>query len=89
VAQKVESACNGFHPWFRKIPWFGKRAWQPTPVFWSEEFHGQRSMAGNSPWGCKESDMTEQPTHTHTHTHIRQFEEQSHFYMNVYIDVYN
>ena len=25
-------------------------------------FHGQRSLAGYSPWDCKESDMTEQPT---------------------------
>ena len=34
------------------------------------EFHGQRSLAGYSPWGCKESDVTEQRcTHTHTHTH--------------------
>ena len=24
---------------------------------------------GYSPWGCKESDTTEQLTHTHTHTH--------------------
>ena len=24
------------------------------------EFHGQRSLAGYSPWGCKELDMTEQ-----------------------------
>ena len=24
------------------------------------ESHGQRSLAGYSPWGCKESDMTEQ-----------------------------
>ena len=24
------------------------------------ELHGQRSLAGYSPWGCKESDMTEQ-----------------------------
>ena len=23
------------------------------------ESHGQRSLAGYSPWGCKESDMTE------------------------------
>ena len=23
------------------------------------EFHGQRSLVGYSPWGCKESDMTE------------------------------
>ena len=26
------------------------------------EFHGQRSLAGYSPWGCKESDTTEQLT---------------------------
>ena len=28
--------------------------------------HGQRSLVGYSPWGCKESNMTE---HTHTHIH--------------------
>ena len=31
----------------------------PIPVFLPEEFHGQRSLAGYSPWDCKESDMTE------------------------------
>ena len=31
----------------------------PTPVFWPEEFHGQRSLVGYSPWGRKELDMTE------------------------------
>ena len=25
-----------------------------------EKFHGQRNLAGNSPWGCKELDTTEQ-----------------------------
>ena len=36
----------------------------------SEKSHGQRSLAGYSPWGRKESDKTEQlNTHTHTHTH--------------------
>ena len=29
------------------------------PVFLPGESHGQRSLAGYSPWGCKESDMTE------------------------------
>ena len=33
------------------------------------EFHGQRSLAGYSPWAHKELDMTEQLTHTHTRTH--------------------
>ena len=31
-----------------------------TPVFLPGESHGQRSLAGYSPWGCIESDMTEQ-----------------------------
>ena len=32
---------------------------QPTPVFFPGESHGQRSLAGCSPWGRKESDTTE------------------------------
>ena len=27
--------------------------WQPTPVFLPEKSHGQRSLVGYSPWGCK------------------------------------
>ena len=30
------------------------------------ELHGQRSLTGYSPWGCKVSDPTESLTHTHT-----------------------
>ena len=37
-----------------------EKGWQPTPVFLPEEFHEQRSLAGYSPWGCKELDTTEQ-----------------------------
>ena len=29
-----------------------------TPVFLPEKFHGQRNLAGYSPWGCKELDTT-------------------------------
>ena len=43
--------------WVRKIPW--RRKWQPAPVFFSGESHGQRSLAGYSPWGRKESDTPE------------------------------
>ena len=35
------------------------REWQPTPVFLPGEFHGQKSLAGYSPWNHKESDTTE------------------------------
>ena len=48
---------HGFSPWVRKIPW--RRAWQTTPVFLPGESHGQWSLVGYSPWGHRESDMTE------------------------------
>ena len=38
-----------------------RRKWQPTPVFLPGESHGQRSLAGYSPWGRKELDTTEHP----------------------------
>jgi len=43
-----------FSPWVEKILW--RREWQSTPVFLPGESHGQRSLAGYSPWGHKESD---------------------------------
>ena len=47
-----------------------RRKWQPTLVFSPGESHGQRSLAGYSPWGHKESDITER-LHFHflSHTH--------------------
>ena len=56
-----------FNPWVWKIPW--RRKWQPTPVFLPGKSHGQWSLGGYSPWGCKESDRTERLAHTHTHIH--------------------
>ena len=32
---------------------------QPTPVFSPGDFHGQKGLAGYSPWSRKESDRTE------------------------------
>ena len=40
-----------------KIPW--SRNWHATPVLLPGKFHGQRSLAGYSSQGHKESDMTE------------------------------
>ena len=57
VAQLVKNPLamreTWLDPWVGKIPW--GREGLPTPVFWPREFHGLYS-----PWGCKESDMTEQ-----------------------------
>ena len=47
----------GFDLWVGKISW--RRAWQLTPVFLPGESHGQRSLAGYSPWGRKEPVTTE------------------------------
>ena len=37
-----------------------EKDWQPTLVFLPGELHGLRDLVGYSPWGLKESDMTEQ-----------------------------
>ena len=56
-----ESACNAGDPGL--IPGsgrsLGERKWLPTPLFLPGEPQGQRSLAGYSPWSCKESDTTE------------------------------
>ena len=59
-SESKESAFNA--GMVGKIPW--RRKWQPTPVFLPGKSHGQRSLVGYSPRGCKESDMTKQLTHT-------------------------
>ena len=43
-----------------------RRKWQPTQVFLPGKSYGQRSLEGYSPWGGKESDMTEATQHTRT-----------------------
>ena len=53
----IQRGRPGFDPWVSKIPW--RRTWQPTPVLLPGKSHRQRSVVGYSPWGCKESDMTE------------------------------
>ena len=45
------------------FPLYWRTEWQSTPVFLPGESHGQRSLAGYSPWGRKESDTTEQLTY--------------------------
>ena len=42
-----------------------RRQWHPTPVLFPGKAHGQRSLAGCSPWGHKESDTTKQLTLTY------------------------
>ena len=69
-ARGKESTCQcrsfkrlRFDPWAWKIPW--RRVWQPTLVIKLGKFHGQRSLAGYSPWVHKDSDTAEASWHTH------------------------
>ena len=60
IAQMVKNLCIMQETCVRLLdqedPW--RRASLPTSVFLPGESHGQSSLAGYSPWGCKESDTT-------------------------------
>ena len=56
-ANAGDAGERGFDPCVRNILW--RRACQPTPVLLPGESHGQRSLMGYSPWGCKELDTIE------------------------------
>ena len=61
-----ESVCiagdSGLIPGLGRFPW--RREWLPTLLFLPGKLQGQRSLAGYSPWGCKELDTTETDTFT-------------------------
>ena len=56
-ADAGDSRYTGSTPGSGKMPW--SRKWQLTLVSLPGESHGQRSLAGYSLWGRKESDSTE------------------------------
>ena len=60
-----ESACNagdqGSNPRLGRSPGGGHG--NPLQYFCPENPHGQRNLLGYSPWGHKESDMTEVAEH--------------------------
>ena len=50
--------------------------WQPSPVFLPGESHGQKSLAGYSPWGRKEQKQLKQlSVHDNTINFLIQFEQ--------------
>ena len=55
VAQIVKNLPAMWETWVQSQ----RREWLPTPGFLPGEFHRQRSLVGYSPWGGKESFMTE------------------------------
>ena len=65
-------ACNvgdlGLVPESGRSP--GEENGYPLQYSCLENLHGQRNLAGYSPWDCKESDTTERLTHTQGSTPI-------------------
>ena len=59
LLKRIHLQCRrpGLHPWVGKMT--KHRKWQPTPVILPGKFHGQRSLAGYSPWNHKALDMTD------------------------------
>ena len=58
LSKLKESSCqcrghrrSKLNQWVEKIPW--RRKWQPTPAFSPGKSHGQRSLAGHTPWNRK------------------------------------
>ena len=57
MVKNLQCGRPRFNPWVGKIPWRKERL--PLQHSCLENPHGQRSLAGYSPWGNKESDTTE------------------------------
>ena len=67
----LTNLLNQTYIWFTfnvpKMPKYRRREWLLTPVFLPGESHGQKSLAGYSPWSRMESDMTEPTEHQPHH----------------------
>ena len=51
VSIRLQCGRCRLDPWVEKTPW--RRKWKPIPVFLHGKSHGQRRLAGCSPWGRK------------------------------------
>ena len=60
MAQMVKNLPAIQETWIRSLSQEDplEKGMQPIPVFLRVDFHGQRGLAGYSPWDQKESDKT-------------------------------
>ena len=70
----------------REDPW--RRAWQPTLALLPGESHGQRSLAGYSPWGRQESDTTEVTAHTQEEMNVLGSPETTEKYFKIIFQIF-
>ena len=63
MAQMVKNLPAMWETWARSLDWEDSleegMATHSSILAWRINPHEQRSLAGYSPWGCKESDATE------------------------------
>ena len=64
TCQRRRHQTRGPDPRGRTVPW--RRKWQPAPEFLPGESHGQRSLAGYSPWDHRKLHVTERLGTAHT-----------------------
>ena len=66
--QMVKCLLTMWETWVQSLGWeeLLEKEMATTPVFLPGKSHGRRGLVGYSPWGCKESDTTEQ-LHFHFH----------------------
>ena len=80
-----ESACNvgdlGSFPGLGRFPGWGHG--NPLQYSCLENPHGQKSLAGYNPWGCKESDTTEWLSTPQVLVTAHGFESQSEFWLGL------
>ena len=79
VVRNREAWCAAVHWVAKNWTWLSnfnqRRQWHPTPVLLTGKSHGQRTLAGSSPSGRNESDMTER---LHFHFHALEKEMATH-----------
>ena len=79
VVRNREAWCAAVHGVAKNWTWLSnfnqRRQWHPTPVLLPGKSHGQRTLAGCSPSGPNESDMTER---LHFHFHALEKEMATH-----------
>ena len=61
MSQRLKCLPPMQETWVQSLGWEDplEKEMVTTPVYLPRESHGQRSLVGYSPWGHKESDMTE------------------------------
>ena len=62
VAQMVKNMPAVWETWSQSLDWEDplEKGTATHSIFWTGEYHGQRSLAGHSPWSRNESDTTKQ-----------------------------